>query len=40
MKQRTFNPELWEVFINFTNDLDKMRGDSVVKAVPQLKEHF
>ena len=23
-----------------TNDLDKMRGDSVVKAVPQLKEHF
>ena len=40
MEQRTFNPELWETFINFTNDLDKMRGDSVVKAVPQLKEHF
>jgi len=40
MKQRTFSTELWEVFINFTNDLDKMRGDSVVKAVPQLKEHF
>jgi radical SAM protein with 4Fe4S-binding SPASM domain len=40
MKKRTFNPELWETFINFTNDLDKMRGDSVVKAVPELKEHF
>jgi radical SAM protein with 4Fe4S-binding SPASM domain len=40
MKSRTFNPELWDTFINFTNDLDKMRGDSVVKAVPQLKEYF
>ena len=40
MKQRTFNPELWEVYINFTNDLDKMRGENVVKAVPELKEHF
>ena len=25
---------MWETFINFTNDLDKMRGDSVVKADP------
>ena len=40
MKTRTFDQELWEIFINFTNDLDKMRGDSVVKAVPQLKEYF
>jgi hypothetical protein len=40
MKSRIFNPELWETFINFTNDLDKMREDSVVKAVPQLKEYF
>ena len=40
MKTRIFDPELWETFINFTNDLDKMRGDSVVEAVPQLKEYF
>jgi sulfatase maturation enzyme AslB (radical SAM superfamily) len=40
MKARTFEPELWETFINFTNDLDKMRGDSVRNAVPQLKDHF
>ena len=40
MKQRTFNPELWETFINFTNDLDKLRNDNVLDAVPELKEHF
>jgi hypothetical protein len=40
MKARTFDQELWETFINFTNDLDKMRGDSVTNAVPQLKEYF
>ena len=40
MKTRTFDQELWEIFINFTNDLDKMRGDSVINAVPQLKEYF
>jgi hypothetical protein len=40
MKTRVFDPELWEVFINFTNDLDKMRNDSVVSAIPELKDHF
>ena len=40
MKNRKFDPELWEVFINFTNDLDKMRSDSVAEAVPELKEYF
>ena len=40
MNKRVFDPELWEVFINFTNDLDKMRGDSVLKSVPELKDHF
>jgi len=40
MKNRKFEPELWEVFINFTNDLDKMRDDNVADAVPELKEYF
>ena len=40
MKHRKFDPELWEVFINFTNDLDKIRDDSVTEAVPELKEYF
>jgi hypothetical protein len=40
MKNRKFEPELWEVFINFTNDLDKMRDDNVIDAVPELKDHF
>jgi len=40
MNKRTFNEEQWDIFINYTKDLDKLRGDNVVEAVPELKEYF
>ena len=40
MNKRTFNEEQWDIFINYTKDLDKLRNDNVVDAVPELKEYF
>lgn len=40
MNKRVFDPELWEVFINFTKDLDNIRGDSIVDAAPEFRNYF
>ena len=40
MNNRTFDPEMWEVFIKFTKDVDRLRGDNVLEAEPMFKDYF
>ena len=40
LTKREFNPELWQTFIDFTRDLDKMRGDNILDHCPEFTEYF
>lgn len=40
LAKREFNPELWQTFIDFTRDLDKMRGDNILDHCPEFTEYF
>ena len=35
-----YEKAFWGTFINFTKDLDKLRGQNVVNYIPELKEYF
>jgi hypothetical protein len=34
------NPDLWEMFINETNKLDKVRNQSILTYVPEYQEYW
>lgn len=36
----SYNPEMWELFKKFTNEIDRMRGTSIIDVLPELKEEF
>ena len=38
LEHREFNPRLWQLFKEYTQDLDKMRGDNVFDACPEFLE--
>ena len=40
LAKRKFDPELWQTFIDFTRDLDKMRGDNILDHCPEFTEYF
>lgn len=40
LAKREFNPELWQTFIDFTRDLDRMRGDNILDHCPEFGEYF
>lgn len=40
MENRTFDPELWQVFINFTRDVDRMRQEDILGVVPEFAPYF
>jgi radical SAM protein with 4Fe4S-binding SPASM domain len=40
MEKRTFDPELWKVFVNFTRDVDKMRHEDILEVVPEFALYF
>ena len=40
LAKRKFDPELWQTFIDFTRDLDKMRGDNILDHCPEFMEYF
>ena len=40
LTKRKFDPELWQTFIDFTRDLDKMRGDNILDHCPEFTEYF
>ena len=33
LTKRKFDPELWQTLIDFTRDLDKMRGDNILDSL-------
>ena len=35
-----FNKTLWNTFVNFTKDLDKLRNENIVDYVPEFKDYF
>lgn len=40
LQKDSYDPELWELFISFTKNLDAIRGENVSDVVPQLSEYF
>lgn len=40
LAKREFNEDLWKTFIDFTRDLDKMRGDNILDHCPEFTEYF
>ena len=40
LKSFKFDIELWNIFVNFTKDLDKLRNENVLNYIPEFSEYF
>jgi hypothetical protein len=40
LRRRTFDNDKWNTFIDFTKDLDIMRGENIVEHCPEFGEYF
>lgn len=40
LSRSSYDERLWNLFIGFTNDLDKMRNTDVKQVIPELEEYF
>ena len=40
LSKRIFKPDLWQTFIDYTRDLDKMRNDNILDHCPEFAEYF
>lgn len=40
LQKRAFDPDKWQTFIDFTRDLDLMRGDNILDHCPEFGEYF
>ena len=40
LSDQEYNPNEWNTFIDFTNDLDKLRNTDIKKIVPELIPYF
>jgi hypothetical protein len=40
LEKRKFDPDKWQTFIDFTRDLDKLRGENILDYCPEFGEYF
>jgi len=40
LERRKFKEDLWQTFLDYTRDLDNLRGDNVLDHCPEFKEYF
>lgn len=40
LSRSSYNPEMWDMFKKFTNEIDKMRETSILDVLPELKDEF